>query len=306
MNEYLIVNDEVRDAVKSGLPVVAFETSILTHGLPQPHNVNLSKEVRAIARSKGVVPATTAVIDGKLRVGLTEEEIEFLGTDPGVAKASYRDLGVLLATGGSGGTTVASSIVLAEMAGIRIFVTGGIGGVHRGAETTFDISADLLMMSKVDVATVCAGMKSILDIGLTMEVLETLGIPVIGYDTHILPGFHIRRTAHKVLYTAEDPEDVVRFMVSKWDAGIKGGFLLAVPVPEEDEVDSGLLRDAINRAVCEAGEKGIKSKDVTPYILSRLGELTRGATLKANLSLVRNNTCVGCDIAKCYSRLRKE
>jgi pseudouridine-5'-phosphate glycosidase len=306
MKECLHVSDEVRDAVESGRPVVAFETSILTHGLPQPYNVALAKEVQEIARSMGVVPATTAVICGKLRVGLTDEEIEFLGTESGIAKASYRDLGVLMATKGSGGTTIASSITLAEMAGIHVFVTGGTGGVHRGAETTFDISADLLMMSKIDVAIVCAGMKSILDIGLTMEVLETLGIPVIGYGTDVLPGFHVRRTAYKTLCAAEGPEDVARIMISKWDAGIKGGLLLAVPVPLEDEVDPALLEDAISRAVIEAEEKGIKGKDVTPYILFRLGELTGGATLKANLSLVRNNTRVGCEIARSYGNLRRE
>jgi pseudouridine-5'-phosphate glycosidase len=306
MKQYLLVSDEVRDAVERGLPVVAFETSILTHGLPQPHNVALSKEVETIARSMGVVPATTGVIEGKLRVGLTEEEIEFLGTEPGIAKASYRDLSVLMATKGSGGTTIAAGLTLAEMAGIPIFITGGTGGVHRGAETTFDISADLLIMAKANVATVCAGMKSILDIGLTMEALETLGIPVIGYGTNILPGFHVRRTAYKTLYAAKDSKDVARIMMSKWDAGIKGGLILTVPVPEEDEVDPGLLRDAISRAVHEAEEKGIKGKDVTPYILFRIGELTGGATLKANLSLVRNNTRIGCDIAKSYRYLRRE
>jgi pseudouridine-5'-phosphate glycosidase len=305
MNEYILISDEVRDAVENSRPVVAFETSILTHGLPQPYNVDLSKEVQAIARSMGVVPAATAVIHGKLRVGLTEEEIEFLGRESGVAKAGYRDLGVLMATKGSGGTTVASSIALAEMAGISVFVTGGIGGVHRGATTTFDISADLFMMSKINVATVCAGMKSILDMGLTMEALETLGIPVIGYNTCMLPGFHIRQTAYKLLYEAKDPGDVAKIMISTWGAGIRGGLLLTVPVPPEDETDPALLEDAIDRAVYEANEKGITGKDVTPYILHRLGELTGGATLKANLSLVRNNTRVGCDIAKCYSSLAR-
>lgn len=305
MNEYIIVSDEVRDAVENNLPVVAFETSILTHGLPQPHNVDLSKEVQVIAGSMGVVPATTAVIRGKLRVGLTEEEIEFLGREPGIAKAGYRDLGVLMATKGSGGTTVASSITLAEMAGISVFVTGGIGGVHRGATTTFDISADLLMISKINVATVCAGMKSILDMGLTMEVLETLGIPVIGYNTSMLPGFHIRQTVYRLPYEAKDPGDVGKIMISKWGAGIRGGILVTVPVPSEDETDPALLEDAICRAVYEANEKGITGKDVTPYVLHRLGELTNGATLKANLSLVRNNTRVGCDIAKRYCSLAR-
>jgi pseudouridine-5'-phosphate glycosidase len=305
MNEYILVSGEVRDAVENNLPVVAFETSILTHGLPQPHNVDLSKEVQAIARCMGVVPATTAVIDGKLRVGLTDEEIEFLGRAPNVAKAGYRDLSVLMATKGTGGTTVASSIAMAEMAGILVFVTGGIGGVHRGATTTFDISADLLMISKVNVATVCAGMKSILDMGLTMEVLETLGIPVIGYNTCMLPGFHIRETPYRLLYEARGPGDVARIMISKWGAGMKGGILVTAPVPPEDATNPALLEDAINQAVYEANEKGITGKDVTPYILHRLGELTGGATLKANLSLVRNNTRVGCSIAKYYSSMRR-
>lgn len=305
MKEYILISDEVKDAVESGQPVVAFETSILTHGLPQPYNVALAKEVQEIAGSMGVVPATTAVIQGKLRVGLTDEEIDFLGTEPGIAKAGYRDLAILMTTKGSGGTTVASSIALAEMAGIRVFITGGIGGVHRGAPTTFDISADLFIMSRVDVATVCAGMKSILDIKLSMEVLETLGIPVIGYGTDILPGFHVRETDYKGLYAAESPEDIARIMMSKWSSGLKGGLLVTVPIPEEDETDPVLLNDAICRAVHEANEKGIKGKDVTPYILFRLGELTGGATLKANLSLVRNNTRVGCDIARSYSRQSK-
>ncbi|HAV21373.1 MAG: pseudouridine-5'-phosphate glycosidase [Bacillota bacterium] len=303
MNEYLIVSDEVRDAIEKDLPVVAFETSILTHGLPQPHNVDLAKEVEAIARSMGVVPATTAVICGKLRVGLTEEEIELLGRGQGIAKAGYRDLGVLLATGGSGGTTVAASIALAEMAGIPVFVTGGIGGVHRGATSTFDVSNDLFMISRTDVATVCAGMKSILDLGLTMEVLETLGIPVIGYNTKVLPGFHVRQTPYKLLYEVKEPEDIAKIMMSKWKAGIRGGILVTVPVPPEDEVDPAFLEDAISKAVHEANEKGILGKDVTPYILHRLGELTGGATLTANLSLVRNNTRVGCEIARSYSSL---
>jgi pseudouridine-5'-phosphate glycosidase len=303
MNEYLIVSDEVRDAIEKDLPVVAFETSILTHGLPQPHNVDLAKEVEAIARSMGVVPATTAVICGKLRVGLTEEEIELLGRGQGIAKAGYRDLGVLLATGGSGGTTVAASIALAEMAGIPVFVTGGIGGVHRGATSTFDVSNDLFMISRTDVATVCAGMKSILDLGLTMEVLETLGSPVIGYNTKVLPGFHVRQTPYKLLYEVKEPEDIAKIMMSKWKAGIRGGILVTVPVPPEDEVDPAFLEDAISKAVHEANEKGILGKDVTPYILHRLGELTSGATLTANLSLVRNNTRVGCEIARSYSSL---
>ncbi|MFZ5925790.1 MAG: pseudouridine-5'-phosphate glycosidase [Bacillota bacterium] len=303
MGKYLQVSDEVRQAVEQGQPVVAFETAILTHGLPRPWNVQLAKEVEAIARSYGVVPATTAVFEGKLQVGLSEQEIEFLGTAPGVRKASSRDLPISAASGGSAGTTVAASIILAEMAGIRVFVTGGLGGVHRGAQTTFDISADLVQMARSNIATVCAGVKSILDTALTMEVLETLGVPVIGYGTDVLPGFHVRSTPHKVLYRADGPDDVARIMKAKWEAGIQGGILVGVPVPEEDEIDRAVLEHALEQALREAEEKGVQGKEITPYLLARIGDLTGGATLNANLALVRNNTRVGCAIARSYSAL---
>lgn len=274
MQEYLQVSDEVRRAVAEGRPVVAFEITILTHGLPHPHNVELALEVEAIARASGVVPATTAVVGGKLRVGLTAEEVRLLGTGPEVKKASGRDLAVFAATGVDAGTTVAASVVLAEMAGIRVFVTGGLGGVHRGAQTTFDVSADLVQeVSRSSVAAVCAGVKSILDAALTMEVLETLGVPVIGYGTDVLPGFHVRSTPqpHRLLCRADCPEDVARIMKAKWDAGLRGGIVVGVPIPEEDEMDRGTLEAALEQALREAQSTGVEGKEVTPYLLARIG-----------------------------------
>ncbi|MBM7608198.1 pseudouridine-5'-phosphate glycosidase [Lysinibacillus composti] len=297
MEKYISYSQEVLDAKEKGLPVVALESTIISHGMPYPQNVKTAREVEQIIRDNGAVPATIALIDGKIKIGLTDEELEMFGNAKDVAKASRRDLGYLVATKKLGATTVAATMICAELAGIELFVTGGIGGVHRGAETTMDISADLEELAQTNVAVVCAGAKSILDIGLTLEYLETKGVPVIGYGTDILPAFYTRESDFNVNFKANSVEEVADMMRAKWDLGLRGGAVVANPIPEEQALDKDFITGIIGSALNEAEEKGVKGKDVTPFLLAKVKDLTEGKSLDANIALVKNNAKIGAGIA---------
>ncbi|SFD67496.1 pseudouridine-5'-phosphate glycosidase [Lentibacillus persicus] len=297
MNQYLVLSEEVSKAKEQGKPVVALESTIISHGMPYPQNVETAREVEQIIRDHGAVPATIALMDGKIKIGLSDEKLEGFGQAEGVAKVSRRDLPYIVATGQKGATTVAATMVCAELAGIKTFVTGGIGGVHRGAETSMDISADLEELAKTNVAVICAGAKSILDLGLTMEYLETKGVPVIGYETDVLPAFYTRTTPFPVNFRADEPATVAAALKTKWDLGLSGGAVIANPIPEahamaEEEIDA-----VISQALEEAEANGITGKDVTPFMLAKVKELTGGKSLDANIALVKHNARVGADIA---------
>ena len=297
MEKYLSYSQEVMDAKEKGLPIVALESTIISHGMPYPQNVQTAREVEQIIRENGAVPATIALIDGKIKIGLSDEELEMFGNAQGVAKASRRDMGYLLATRQVGATTVAATMICAELAGIELFVTGGIGGVHRGAETTMDISADLEELAMTNVAVVCAGAKSILDIGLTLEYLETKGVPVIGYGTDTLPAFYTRDSEFNVNFRADTPEDVAGMMRAKWALGLQGGAVIANPIPQEDALEADFINGIIKKALAEAEEKGIAGKEVTPFLLGKVKELTAGKSLEANIALVKHNALIGAAIA---------
>ena len=297
MEQYLVYSQEVLEAKEKGLPIVALESTIISHGMPYPQNVQTAREVEQIIRDGGAVPATIALIDGKIKIGLSDEELEMFGNAEGVAKASRRDIGYLLATKKIGATTVAATMLAAELAGIELFVTGGIGGVHRGAETTMDISADLEELSMTNVAVVCAGAKSILDIGLTLEYLETKGVPVIGYGTDTLPAFYTRESDFAVNFRADSPEEVAGMMRAKWDLGLRGGAVIANPIPEEDAMEPAFIDAIIQEALAEADAKAIAGKNVTPFLLGKVKELTKGKSLEANIALVKNNARIGARIA---------
>lgn len=299
LKKYLEISKEVEEALANNRPVVALESTIISHGMPYPQNVETALKVEEVIRANGVVPATIAIINGKLKVGLSKEEIDLLGkTGFAVTKASRRDIPVLLARKIIGATTVASTMIVAELAGIKVFATGGIGGVHRGAETTMDISADLDELGMTSVAVVCAGAKSILDIGLTLEYLETKGVPVLGYQTEELPAFYTRKSGFKVDYRMESGEEIAKALDAKWSVGLKGGVVVANPIPEEFAMDFDTITNAINSAVEEAEAKGIKGKESTPFLLGKVKELTGGESLKSNIELVFNNAKVACEIAK--------
>ena len=297
MEAYLSYSQEVMEAKEKGLPIVALESTIISHGMPYPQNVQTAREVEEIIRENGAVPATIAIIDGKIKIGLSDEELEMFGNAQGVAKASRRDLGYLLATKKLGATTVAATMICAELAGIELFVTGGIGGVHRGAETTMDVSADLEELAMTNVAVVCAGAKSILDIGLTLEYLETKGVPVIGYGTDMLPAFYTRDSEFNVNFRVDSPEQVANMMRAKWDLGLRGGAVIANPIPQEDAMETAFINEIIEKALAEAEEKGIAGKEVTPFMLGKVKELTEEKSLDANIALVKNNARIGAAIA---------
>ncbi|MBS7344438.1 MAG: pseudouridine-5'-phosphate glycosidase [Caryophanon sp.] len=297
MQQYIVYSEEVQQAKEQGLPVVALESTIISHGMPYPQNVQTAREVEQIIRENGAVPATIALIDGKIKIGLSDEELEMFGNASNVAKASRRDIGYLLATKKIGATTVAATMICAELAGIELFVTGGIGGVHRGAETTMDISADLEELSMTNVAVVCAGAKSILDIGLTLEYLETKGVPVIGYGTDVLPAFYTRESDFAVNFRADSAEEVAGMMRAKWDLGLRGGAVIANPIPEADAMDASFINGIIQEALAEADAQGIAGKNVTPFLLGKVKELTEGKSLEANIALVKHNAKIGAGIA---------
>lgn len=301
---YLDVSAEVKAALDEGRPVVALESTIISHGMPYPQNVETALNVEKIIRENGAVPATIAIIGGRLKAGLTAEEIDYLGkTGAGVTKASRRDLPVLVAKGMDGATTVTTTMMIAAMAGIKIFATGGIGGVHRGAETTMDISADLEELAQSPVMVVCAGAKSILDLGLTLEYLETKGVPVIGYGTKELPAFYSRHSGFAVDYELDTPEELAKVFHVKQVMGLKGGMLVTNPIPEAYSMDHKVIDAAIDEAIREAKEQGIHGKETTPFLLAKVKDLTGGNSLDANIQLVYNNARLAAQTACQLSRL---
>ncbi|QOX63756.1 pseudouridine-5'-phosphate glycosidase [Anoxybacterium hadale] len=303
LEKYLDINPEVKEALEAGKAVVALESTIISHGMPYPKNVETALNVERIIKENGAVPATIAIIKGRLKVGLTPEEIEYLGKSHGVIKASRRDVPFAVAKGLDGATTVASTMIIANLAGIKVFATGGIGGVHRGAQETFDISADLQELAQTNVAVICAGAKSILDIGLTLEYLETYGVPVIGFGTEELPAFYTSKSGFGVDYRVDTPLELASALKAKWDLGLKGGAVIANPIPQEFEMDPAVINAAIDSAIREADEKGIKGKESTPFLLAKVKELTEGASLDSNIQLVYNNAKVGAQIAVELSKL---
>ena len=303
MNPYLDISPEVKAALDEGRPVVALESTIISHGMPYPKNVETALRVEQTIRDNGAVPAAIAVIGGRLKAGLSRGEIEHLGkAGRAVAKASRRDLPALVARGADGATTVTTTMIIAHMAGIRIFATGGIGGVHRGAETTMDISADLEELAQTPVMVVCAGAKSILDLGLTLEYLETKGVPVIGYGTDELPAFYTRKSGFSVDYRADSPEELAAMFRAQRALGYRGGMLVTNPIPEQYAMDKEVIDAAIAQALRECEEKGVHGKETTPFLLARVVELTGGESLESNIRLVLNNAALAartaCEICR--------
>ena len=298
MNKYLDIAPEVAEALKNGKPVVALESTIISHGMPYPKNVETAMLVEETIRDNGAVPATIAIIGGRLKAGLSREEIEYLGkAGRDVAKASRRDLAALVAAGRDGATTVTTTMIIAHMAGIDIFATGGIGGVHRGAETTMDISADLEELGSTPVMVVCAGAKSILDLGLTLEYLETKGVPVIGYGTDELPAFYTRQSGFGVDYRADSPAQLASMFRAQKELGMRGGMLVTNPIPEEYAMDKAVIDAAIAQALRESVEQGVHGKETTPFLLARVVELTGGSSLESNIQLVLNNATLAAKTA---------
>ena len=304
MNQYLSISPEVQEALQAGKPVVALESTIISHGMPYPQNVETALRVEQTIRDNGAVPATIAILGGKLKAGCTAEEIEYLGKKgTEITKASRRDLPVLLARGADGATTVTTTMIIAAMAGIRVFATGGIGGVHRGAQQTFDISADLEELAQTPVMVICAGAKSILDLGLTLEYLETKGVPVIGYRTDELPAFYTRHSGFRVDYRIDSPEELAAAFRAKTDCGLKGGMLVTNPIPEQYSMPEDVINAAIGQALAEADKKGVHGKQCTPFLLAKVKELTGGDSLEANIRLVLNNARLAALTATALSQL---
>lgn len=297
LKKYLDINPEVAKALEEGKPVVALESTIISHGMPYPKNVETALNVEKIIRDNGAIPATIAILQGKIKVGLTREEVEYLGQGKEVVKTSRRDIPFIVAKKLDGATTVATTMIIAKLAGIKVFATGGIGGVHRGAQQTFDISADLQELAHTNVAVVCAGAKSILDIGLTLEYLETQGVPVVGFGTDELPAFYTRKSGFGVDYRVDSAEELASAVKAKWDLGLNGGLVIANPIPEQYQMDYDTITKAINEAVEEAEEKGIKGKESTPFLLAKVKEITGGESLESNIQLVYNNAKVGAQLA---------
>lgn len=295
---HLLLSEEIRAALHENRPVVALESTIIAHGMPYPRNVETALLVEKTVREAGAIPATCAILNGRLMAGLDASDIEFLGREgAAIPKASRRDLPYLVSQGRHGATTVASTMIIAHLAGIRIFATGGIGGVHRGAATTFDISADLQELAQTPVAVVSAGAKSILDLGLTLEYLETLGVPVLGYQTSEFPAFYTRSSGLGVDYQLDAAADIAALLKAKWDMDLHGGVLIANPVPEAHQLDAELMEKTIALAVAEAAEKGIRGKKITPFLLAKVEALTGGKSLETNIQLVLNNARLGAAVA---------
>lgn len=298
LENYLSINPEVKKALDEGKAVVALESTIISHGMPYPQNVETALSVEKIVRENGAVPATIAILNGKLTVGLTKDEIEYLGKKgTAVVKASRRDIPFIVSKKLDGATTVAATMIIASLAGIKVFGTGGIGGVHRGAEHTFDISADLQELAHTNVAVVCAGAKSILDLGLTLEYLETQGVPVVGFGTEELPAFYTRKSGLKVDYRVDNEKELALALKAKWDLGLNGGMIIANPIPEQYQMDYETINKAIEQALKEADEKGIKGKATTPFLLAKIKDITGGDSLDSNIQLVYNNVKVAARLA---------
>ncbi|TFJ93189.1 pseudouridine-5'-phosphate glycosidase [Lentibacillus salicampi] len=302
MKKYLEFSQEVQQAKENGQAIVALESTIISHGMPYPQNVKMARDVEAIVRENGAVPATIAIMDGKIKIGLSDDELEVFGKSDDVAKVSRRDIAPVIASGKLGATTVATTMVCAELAGIETFVTGGIGGVHRGAETTMDISADLEELAQTNVAVICAGAKSILDLGLTMEYLETKGVPVLGFETDYLPAFYTRESEFPLAFSTDSTDVLAETMKTKWDLQLNGGLVIANPVPEEDAMDADYINGVIGDAVKEAKENHISGKDTTPFLLAKVKEMTEGKSLDVNIALVKHNAKIGSQIAVSYNK----
>ncbi|MCO6479958.1 MAG: pseudouridine-5'-phosphate glycosidase [Phaeodactylibacter sp.] len=304
INHYLDIAPEVMDALKKGQPVVALESTIISHGMPYPQNAETALRVEQQVRAGGAVPATAAIIGGRLKAGLSPKEIDYLGEmGAKIAKASRRDLPALLARGQDGATTVASTMIIARLAGIAVFATGGIGGVHRGAAQTMDISADLQELARTNVAVVCAGAKSILDLELTLEYLETHGVPVLGYQTDEFPAFYSRHSGLPVDFQVEETDEIARMMKAKWSLGLEGGLIVANPIPEAFAMHSESINIAISRAIAEAEAKGVKGKNLTPFLLAKIEALTEGKSLESNIQLVLNNAGLAARLAADFAGL---
>ena len=304
LEKYLKINPEVKEALKNNKPVVALESTIISHGMPYPKNAETALKCEEIIRDAGAIPATIAIIKGVLCVGLSREEIEYVAKEgKNVVKVSRRDIPVVVANKLDGATTVAATMYIASLAGVKVFATGGIGGVHRGAEVSMDISADLDELGSTNVAVVCAGAKAILDLEKTLEYLETKGVPVIGYGTSMLPAFYTRTSAYKVNYRMDTPLEIAKTLKVKWDLGLNGGVLITNPIPEEYSLDEDVMNEAIDKAINMMNEAGIKGKDQTPFLLKTIVELTGGNSLESNIKLVFNNCKLASLIAKEYSNL---
>ncbi len=304
LRNYLDITPEVAEAVEKGRPVVALESTILSHGMPYPQNLEFAKRVEEVIRERGAVPCTMAVINGRMKAGLSEEDLVLLCKNEGgkIGKLSRRDLPIALATGATGATTVTTTMILAHYAGVRFFATGGIGGVHRGAETSFDISADLQELAHTPVCVICAGAKMILDIGLTLEYLETMGVPVVGMGCEQFPSFYCRQSGFGVDYVAEKPSDVARLAQVKWGINLGGGILVGNPVPEEYALDFDYMSGVIDEALAAAKAAGVKGKDTTPFLLAKVVELTGGDSLATNIELALNNARCAAEIAVAYAK----
>lgn len=298
IKQYLDISEEVQQALKANQPVVALESTIISHGMPYPKNIETAKAVEEVIRKQGAVPATIAIIDGKLKVGLSAEEIEFLGKSDDIKKVSRRDLPMIVTKKYHGATTVAATMIIADLANIRVFATGGIGGVHREGQNTFDISADLEELSKTNVAVVCAGPKSILDINLTLEYLETKGVPIFGYQTVKLPAFYHSSSEFDVDYRVDSAEEIAEALKVKWDLGLKGGVVIANPIEKDYEMDETVINQAIQEALAESESLGLKGKEITPFLLDKIKDITAGDSLESNIKLVFNNARLAANIAK--------
>jgi pseudouridine-5'-phosphate glycosidase len=300
VKSYLTYTEEVRHALENNKPVVALETTIISHGMPYPQNIEMAKQVEQIIRDNGAVPATIGIMNGKIKIGLDERELEEFATNQSVEKVSRRDFPYILASGKIGATTVAATMIAAQLAGIRVFATGGIGGVHREGEVTWDVSADLTELAQTSVAVVCAGAKSILDLGRTLEYLETQGVPVVGYQTDQFPSFFARESGYGVDFRLNTPEEVATLMDTKWKLGLEGGLIIANPVPEADALNHQEIEAVIVQALNEAKENNITGKQVTPFLLDKVKQLTGGKSLQTNIALVKHNVEVAAKIAVAY------
>lgn len=303
VNRYMDISKEILNALEHDRPIVALESTIISHGMPYPQNMKTALGLENIIKQNGVVPATIAIIKGRIKIGLTHDQIEFLSASNDVIKVSRRDIPYVIAMKKNGATTVSSTMIFAAMCGIKVFATGGIGGVHHGAERSFDISADLTELSKTSVAVVCAGSKSILNIGLTLEKLETLGVPVLGYKTEYFPAFYLRSSGFKADFQVGTPNQCAEILKTKWDLGLKGGIVIGNPIPMKFEGNSKIINSAIETALEEAEKLKISGKEVTPFLLSKVEELTLGESLEANIALVNNNADLAAKIAMEYSKL---
>lgn len=304
--DYLDISPEVLNALRNYKPIVALESTIISHGMPYPDNMATALELENIIRENGATPATIAIINGRIKIGISQEELELLAQAKDVVKVSRRDIPAVIALGKTGATTVASTMIFAHLAGINIFATGGIGGVHRGAEISFDVSADLTELAQTNVAVICAGVKSILDIGKTLEKLETLGVPVLGHKTEDFPSFYTRRSGFNVDYSFDAPKECASMLKAKWDLNLEGGVIIANPIPAEYEANEELINNAISQAIVALEKNNVKGKEVTPFLLAKVKELTGGESLEANIALVKNNAALAAQIAAEYSRLNEK